>query len=197
MDKILMMYLWYMCAPTQVTWFLMEKTGRSSSVMRTWEGITAKKVQKKTFQIIPTNYFSCVKSKMFNFPLKVPGQLCNVWKLLDCRRWRRSSGYMGTQLLGLPLHEGTEGLLQLTSAEGFLVHFMACVTLCRLSQPQLESLSSSSVLTPPWQHRQIRRKPSLCTSLVVQCLHSAATCWANTDSSNSHGLWSPDPGLAE
>lgn len=81
---------------------------------------------------------------------------------------------MGTQLLGLPLHEGAEGLPQLLSAEGFLVHFMACVTLCRLSQAQLESLSSSSLLTPPRRHGQIRRKPSLCMSLLVQCLHSAA-----------------------
>lgn len=83
---------------------------------------------------------------------------------------------MGTQLLGLSLHEGAEGLPQLTSAEGFLVHFMACVTLCSSSQPMLESLSSSSLLTPLRQHGEIRRKPSLCMSLVVQCLHSAAMC---------------------
>lgn len=53
----------------------------------------------------------------------------------------------------------------LTLVEGFLVHFLACATCCRLSQAQLEcqqgpgNLSSSSLLTPRWQRGQIRGIP--------------------------------------
>lgn len=38
----------------------------------------AKMVQKKAFQAILKKYFSCIKAKMFNCPLKVPEQAYGI-----------------------------------------------------------------------------------------------------------------------
>lgn len=148
----------------------------------------AKMVQKKAFQAILKKYFSCIKAKMFNCPLKVPEQACGIWKLLHWRRWGRSNGEVGSQLLGLSLHGSAEGgdCLDLLWLKAFLFIFWP---LPPSADYPRHSLSASRVQeTFPvmfcWHlHDRVGRSEEDRSTLpqLVRCLHSTAMCWTNTE----------------
>lgn len=143
----------------------------------------AKMGQKKAFQDILKNYFSCVKAKCFialwNFLNKHVAY--KIIKLEEMREIKWRSGISAPLFLTAWERRGM-WLPQLTLVVGFPVHFLACSTFCRLSQHECRqgpgNLPSGILLTPLWQCGQIRGRPRYSApACVVSALCCNALSW--------------------